>query len=111
MLILAESLLFTLAAHRIKTGYPLHGRIGIAVGEAISGVLGKLQPRFCVFGEGLQEAAELEQTGKRDAVHCSAEFLEILTSARAHDLLSRRHAAAASAEIAFQQQASIQTFY
>jgi len=36
MLMLAESLLFTLAAHRIKTGYALHGRIGIAVGEAIS---------------------------------------------------------------------------
>jgi len=24
---------------------------GIAIGEAISGVLGKLQPRFCVFGQ------------------------------------------------------------
>ena len=35
-----------------------------------------------------------QQTGKRDAVHCSVGFLEILTSAKAYDLLSRRHAAA-----------------
>jgi len=52
------------------------------------------QPRFCVFGEGVNEAAELEQTGKKDAVHCSSEFLEILTTAKAHDIMSRRHAAA-----------------
>jgi len=42
----------------------------------------------------VNEAAELEQTGKKDAVHCSSEFLEILTTAKAHDIRSRRHAAA-----------------
>lgn len=53
-------------------------------------------------------AAKLEETAKRDAVHCSAEFLEILAGAKAHDPLSRRRGVAASAQTAFQQQSSQQ---
>jgi len=37
---------------------------GIAIGEAISGVLGKLQPRFCVFGQVGAGSSEFE--------HCKA---------------------------------------
>ena len=50
MLILANFILSGLITHREKTGVDLHGRIGIAVGNVVSGVLGRLQPRFAVFG-------------------------------------------------------------
>lgn len=74
----ADGILSCLAEHREKTGIDLHGRIGVATGDVISGVLGLLQPRFCVFGEGMCLAAELEQTGAKDTVHCSTEFLQFV---------------------------------
>ena len=75
----ADGILSCLAEHREKTGIDLHGRIGVATGDVISGVLGLLQPRFCVFGEGMCLAAELEQTGAKGTVHCSTEFLQFVT--------------------------------
>jgi class 3 adenylate cyclase len=75
----AEEILSCLAEHRQKTRIDLHGRIGLATGDVISGVLGMLQPRFCVFGEGMCRAADLEQSGAKGAVHCSTEFLQFVT--------------------------------
>ena len=60
MLKVADGLLSCLEEHREKTGIDLHGRIGVATGVVISGVVGLLQPRFCVF------------------VHCSTEFLQFV---------------------------------
>jgi class 3 adenylate cyclase len=79
MLKVADGILSCLEDHREKTGIDLHGRIGVATGDVISGVLGLLQPRFCVFGEGMCLAAELEQSGAKDTVHCSTEFLQFVT--------------------------------
>ena len=44
--------------------------------------------------QGLQDAAKLEQSGHRDAVHCSEVYFEIISNAQAHEIVSRRHAAA-----------------
>jgi hypothetical protein len=82
MLKVADGLLSCLEEHREKTGIDLHGRIGVATGDVISGVLGLLQPRFCVFGEGMCLAAELEQTGAKGTVHCSTEFLQLIAGER-----------------------------
>ena len=38
----ADGILSCLAEHREKTGIDLHGRIGVATGDVISGVLGLL---------------------------------------------------------------------
>ena len=35
----------------------------------ICGVLGRLQPRFHVFGPGIRSAEKLEQEGRPGAVH------------------------------------------
>ena len=78
MLKVAEGVIAQLAAHRERSGIDLHGRIGIALGSTVSGVIGRLQPRFAVFGEAMSAAAELEQTGIRDAVHCSEDFLRCI---------------------------------
>lgn len=41
MLEVADSILLALERHRASTGIDLHGRIGIATGPVISGVLGR----------------------------------------------------------------------
>jgi len=56
----------------------LHGRIGIAVGSAVAGVLQGLQPRYCVMGPVMQEVATLEQGAPMDAIRCSLDFLRLL---------------------------------
>ena len=99
MLMVADGLLTCLEEHRTKTGIDLHGRIGIATGDVISGVLGLLQPRFCVFGEGMCHAAELEQAGVKGSVHCSNEFLEFITG-QYKSTLQRK--ASFSAELRFE---------
>lgn len=78
MLMVADGLIAQLATHRKRSGIDLHGRIGISLGSTESGVLGRLQPRFVVFGEAMSAAAELEQTGVKDAAHCSVDFLECI---------------------------------
>jgi len=104
MLMVADGLLTCLEEHRTKTGIDLHGRIGIATGDVISGVLGLLQPRFCVFGEGMCHAAELEQAGVKGSVHCSNEFLEFITG-KYKSTLQRK--ASFSAELRFEFSKSV----
>ena len=95
----ADGILSCLAEHREKTGIDLHGRIGVATGDVISGVLGLLQPRFCVFGEGMCLAAELEQTGAKGTVHCSTEFLQFVAGEHS---VSMHHKACYNAELRFE---------
>jgi hypothetical protein len=99
MLKVADGILSCLAEHREKTGIDLHARIGVATGDVISGVLGLLQPRFCVFGEGMCLAAELEQTGAKDTVHCSTEFLQFVAGEHS---VAMHHRACYNAELRFE---------
>ena len=78
-IIVANNILSVLATFREKTGIDLHVRIGIGTGEVISGVMGRLQPRFCVYGEAMKEAAENERRGLADTVHCSQDFFDVIT--------------------------------
>ena len=100
MLEVADSILAALDKHRETTGVNLHGRIGVATGNVVSGVLGRLQPRFCVFGEAISRAADLEATGTKGSVHCSKEFFDLLVHGGS---LNLRHGNAFSADLAFQQ--------
>jgi len=97
MLTVADGLLSVLTKHRILTGIELHGRIGIATGNVICGVVGRLQPRFCVFGESIRLAAELEQAGTKGAVHCSTEFIDNVMCV---ENMRRRRMSSYSAELA-----------
>jgi len=79
MLVVAGELLQALEACSSTTGVNWHARIGIGVGDAIAGVLGRLQPRFAVYGEGFKRAAELERGARQDAVRCSPLLMHLLT--------------------------------
>ena len=65
-----------------STGFRLDARIGIAVGSAVAGILGELQPRFSVQGPVMRAAAQLETTGEPGAVHCSRAFAELVPTAQ-----------------------------
>ena len=78
MLMLARGMLECVAKHREESGVDLHCRIGIAHGSCLSGILGRSQPRFCVFGEAIKRASALEQTGFKDALHCTEEFYNLV---------------------------------
>lgn len=51
MLRLGGVVLEGMAACRRETGLDVHGRVGIAIGSAVLGALGKLQPRFHMMGQ------------------------------------------------------------
>jgi hypothetical protein len=77
----ARDMIAVVAACREETGREVHCRIGVSAGEVLAGVLGRLQPRFHIFGAGLSAAERHEKAGKIDAVHASPAFMAALSLA------------------------------
>ena len=78
---LARVMILTMARYRRRHARPTHCRIGVATGRVFAGVLGRLQPRFHIFGEAVRTAEGMEQSGRVDAVHASRAFLAALARA------------------------------
>ena len=74
----ARAMLRAAAAYRRDGGRDVHCRIGISLGLVVTGVLGRLQPRLHLFGEGMRAAESHEQTGEADAVHVNHAFMRFL---------------------------------
>jgi class 3 adenylate cyclase len=68
--------------NRLRSQTTIHWnvRIGIAIGSVIAGMLGKHQMRFSVLGEAMQHIARLETMGQPGRVHCSADFVNFVSS-------------------------------
>ena len=49
-------------------------RIGIHIGDLVTGVVGELNPRFCLFGKTVNKASRLESTGEGGRIHTSMEL-------------------------------------
>ncbi|KAJ1485438.1 nucleotide cyclase [Baffinella frigidus] len=80
MIRLSQRMLKVLEDHREVSGKDLRCRIGISTGEVYAGVLGRLQPRYHLFGEPMRTAEQLEQRCAVDGVHVSAPVMEALSS-------------------------------
>ncbi len=78
VLLAARDMIAAVAACREETGRDVHCRIGVSAGEVLAGVLGRLQPRFHIFGAGLSAAERHEKAGQIDAVHASPAFMAAL---------------------------------
>jgi hypothetical protein len=60
-------------------------RCGISHGGLVSGISGKVAPKFCVFGDSTNLANNLEKLGEVDFIQVSEDFAEYLDK---HSLLS-----------------------
>ena len=53
-------------------------RCGISTGGLVSGVTGKVTPKFCIFGDAVNIAIRLEKLASTDFLHVSNSFAEYL---------------------------------
>jgi hypothetical protein len=53
-------------------------RMGLHVGTIVTGITGKLAPRFCIFGDAVNTASRMESTVSPGMIHCSEAFARLL---------------------------------
>jgi len=51
-------------------------RVGVHSGNVVTGIVGRMAPRFHVFGLSVIRAEHMESTGEKGKVHCSREAVE-----------------------------------
>jgi hypothetical protein len=57
---------------------PIKMRVGASFGGLVTGVIGAVSPKFCVFGNALNEAIDMEKDGSAGLTHVSRDFAEFL---------------------------------
>lgn len=79
LLDVARTMIEGMHKHFRETGQRLECRIGAAMGDVTTGVLGHLQTRFHVTGAALQAAELMEQTSPhKNSLHAAPSFLDAL---------------------------------
>jgi ubiquitin carboxyl-terminal hydrolase 48 len=70
-------------------------RMGLHVGTIVTGITGKLSPRFCIFGDAVNTASQMESTGSPAMIHCSEAFARLLqVNEKWHDIAVQKRSTA-----------------
>lgn len=64
-----------------KTGYDLHMRIGVSTGAVVAGVIGTSKFAYDIWGDTVNMASRMEQTGLVDEIQVSQSTYEVLKDA------------------------------
>jgi len=62
-------------------GYDLHMRIGVSTGAVVAGVIGTSKFAYDIWGDTVNMASRMEQTGLVDEIQVSQSTYEILKDA------------------------------
>ena len=70
-------------------GKKIELRIGIHSGSCVSGIVGKVMPRYCFFGTTINLANRYESSGEQTKIHISSETASLIRSNAAFHITKR----------------------
>lgn len=65
---------------KLDSGKPIQLRMGIHSGSCVTGIVGELMPRYCLFGDTINVANRLQTNSEVNKIHISDETRSLLSS-------------------------------